>query len=313
MSLPNTTSADELARSNKKFRYDLTTSLIKAIVSNNDEKVINLLKKGANPNTVNSRLEVNILSYCIMKNHNKVVSTFLTFKANPNLVNPGSIGFSPLMYAIPVNLRAFQLLVKSGANLNFQTEERYTPLYFIAKARKLNLLQFVLEHGADPNQHGYEGITPLMQSAEGDIVGLKLLLKYKAKTEITDDLGFTALIYACGLRTSSSTYEVVTCLLGAGSKPTEATINGYSVLHAAALSCPLNIVKLLIEKGANPQAIVVGSNNTVLMEAVRGGRVTVVKYLMSLGIDKTIKDRQGRTAYDLAVKNGNTHLANALE
>jgi len=61
----------------------------------------------------------------------------------------------------------------------------------------------------------------------------------------------------------------------------------------------VEIVKLLLQEGADPNARNIGSN-TALMLAARRGHIEVVKALIAGGVDVNACDRSGGTALDNA-------------
>ena len=76
----------------------------------------------------------------------------------------------------------------------------------------------------------------------------------------------------------------------------------------------LETVKALIESGADVNADYKFSDlggGTVLMYASSTGQIEVVKYLIEAGAD--IEDDYGRTALDLARRNGHTEIVEYLE
>ena len=77
--------------------------------------------------------------------------------------------------------------------------------------------------------------------------------------------------------------------------------NGRSPLGHACYWGNIEAVKCLIDKGAN---MVTGQNGeTALMEAVYVGRWAIIKLLVEkYKVDVNVKDINGQTAYDVAVK-----------
>jgi ankyrin repeat protein len=73
------------------------------------------------------------------------------------------------------------------------------------------------------------------------------------------------------------------------------------------------IVKLLLEKRANPN-IQNDFGKTALMEALEWmGNTDIVNLLLENGADPNIRDRHGETAYDLAIKDGNIEIIKLLK
>ena len=69
-----------------------------------------------------------------------------------------------------------------GANVNFKDERLDTPLGTACSLDDLDIIRFLLENGADPNEPNAEGYTPLMYSCQNvNVDAVKLLIDYGAK------------------------------------------------------------------------------------------------------------------------------------
>lgn len=71
-------------------------------------------------------------------------------------------GFSPLMLACGVgNINILNLLLKSGADLESQTNKQETALLLASKAGKYDVVKWLLDHGADINAEDKKGKSAL--------------------------------------------------------------------------------------------------------------------------------------------------------
>ena len=94
-----------------------------------------------------------------------------------------------------------------------------------------------------------------------------------------------------------------------GSEPQEA---GMSVLSYAAMQGNKEIVRLLLDRGADPsQKDKYGQ--TPLILAAWQGDVGVVKLLLDKGVDRTVKDQAGKDALKWAQEEGNTSVVDLLK
>ena len=154
-------------------------------------------------------------------------------------------------------------------------ESGASSLYQASYAGYARLVTQLLTAGFDPNAKlagpGWPGWTPLMiAAAEGHEEIVRLLLDAGADPNAQNKLGRTSLMFA-------SSY---------GNEP---------------------IARMLLDKGASPNTLPTDDTGwTALMAAAFGGRSEVVQLLLERGADKSLTDKNGRTALALAEENGDS-------
>ena len=84
--------------------------------------------------------------------------------------------------------------------------------------------------------------------------------------------------------------------------------HGIPVLFHAVVGGDLEMVKLLIERGADINAIV-GPNATALNAAAWRGDETMAAWLLEYGANPDAKDFEGKTALQRAEENGHESIA----
>lgn len=89
-------------------------------------------------------------------------------------------------------------------------------------------------------------------------------------------------------------------------------VNQRTLLHAAAYLGHLEVVKYLVEQGANKEATD-KDQRTPLHKAAERDKLDVVKYLVGQGAATMAEDRSGDTPAALAVKKGMTEVVKYLE
>ncbi len=84
-----------------------------------------------------------------------------------------------------------------------------------------------------------------------------------------------------------------------------------ALIHACANNRP-NMVKILIERGGSNIDEVDNNGETCLMAASKKGHIDVIKILLQFGANQSIVGNLNKTAYDYAVESGNTEVARLL-
>ena len=192
------------------------------------------------------------------------------------------------------------LLIDSHANVNHADAQRFTPLFWAVDRRNMEtapnfpwmvttdplpLIKKLLDAGANPNalinntprarmREGSPRIvyaTALMRAAfAGDIELVKLLLAHGADPHIQSSDRETTLAAACGLafingyhrqRPSAERLETVKLMVDLGEDVNHADGYGITPLMAAANLGDINIVRYLIDKGADLRAHDLGKKN----------------------------------------------------
>jgi ankyrin repeat protein len=191
-------------------------------------------------------------------------------------------------------------LIDSHANVNQKDAQRFTALFWAVDRRNMEtapnfpwmitrdplpLIKKLLDAGADPNvvinstprarmREGSPRIvyaTAIMRAAfSGDIELVKLLLAHHADPHIISSDRETTLMAACGTgfingyhraRPPAERLEVVKLLVGLGEDVNAADSYGITPLMVASNLGDLNVVKYLVEKGANLNAHDLGKKN----------------------------------------------------
>lgn len=195
-----------------------------------------------------------------------------------NLIDAGADVNSGALQIAATNgyLRTLKKLVAKGANINAEDGIGRTVLHTAIGLQNKELINFLLENGANPNVLGDKGDSfycrsPLMSAVEnGDIDLIKLLFSKKADPNLT-------------------------CL------------NGKNALRIALINGKIEIFEMLVKAGANVKAVDENGENN-LMYAVRYGNVGTVRFMITEGIQINARNKQGATALMLAVSEGDANL-----
>ena len=151
-----------------------------------------------------------------------------------------------------------------------------TPLYEAAWNGHKNVVQILIDKGADPNKANQWGQTP---------VNLAALAGHK---------------------------DVIKLLLDKGADPNEASRSGTTPLHHASVKGHKYVVQLLLGQGAEPNRITKYNQETPLHFAAEFGKLDVVKMLLDGGADRTMTNNVGKTPMQLAATEGYSEVVQLL-
>lgn len=214
-----------------------------------------------------------------------------------------------------------EFLVKKGFPFDKKNLTDEYIRHYISKGKE-EAVAFLLDHGLDVNHKVYYGFhkEPLIINAivewENDIAKLLLekganihaLIEYDSGTIFKNPP--TALSAAI-IRKNS---EIVSLLLEKGAKVDAISEkDDVAPLLIALQNQNAKIAKMLIEKGCKVDVIKKGNGLSALMYASYYGYFNTVKMLVENGADIKHKDKEGRTAYDIAKENGYEFMLKYLE
>lgn len=204
--------------------------------------------------------------------------------------------FTPLMHALDARQgAAARLLIERGANVNADPGWREWPIHFAIHSDDPALLEFLIQRGAEVNPDSY-GWTPSREAlvwADADI--LRVLQKHGADLQHFSEFDMNAL-------TTAAMYNNLTgakYLLELGMDVNRPAPDGNYPLAVAAMESHVDMVKLLLAAGADPNAISTGEMNvngnpreqhTALVAAVRDNNLETVNVLLAAGADPTLLD-----------------------
>lgn len=255
-------------------RPDGATALHWASYRDHVETAALLIRKGASVNAANY-LGATPLWLAAENGSSAMIRTLLGAGANPNAALLS--GETPLMVAARTgNVDVVRRLLASGANPNAK-ERTYgdqTALMWAISEKHPAIVDALLAHGADvqartrvwtqtvkvstPAQNHPEyivdvqqgGNTPLLFAAQaGDLASARLLIA--AGANVNDTTG--AAVSVTTIAAHSGHGPVARLLLEKGADPNAAAA-GYTALHAAILREDETLVEVLLAHGANPNA-----------------------------------------------------------
>lgn len=152
----------------------------------------------------------------------------------------------------------------------------------------LKAVRALIAQKADVNAAQGDGMTPLHWAAfKDDAEMVKALLAAGAASSVKATTRNGA-ITPITLAAQNGNVEIIDALLKAGADPNTATATGATVLMAVSVSGNAEAAKLLIDRGANVNAVENKNGQTALMFAAWQNRGAVVKLLLEHGADAAL-------------------------
>ena len=284
----------------------------------------------------------------------ETVRELLKQGANPNIHGEEKFQHAPLH--ISKNSEITQLLISYGADVNITDNYGNTPLHLASICHYFNLEKMtqLLNKGANPNALNrsknaalhfvlsFYHVTISQTSKELVLEAIRLLMNFHAEIDIQNVLGESPLYF--GITTvpaNEQKPEIIHELLKLGANPNYVNSNGVTLLHCAAYNLNLEIMRKLLENGAEPnaldkiknsplQCVFLATDEKYIVEAIKelvthGANInaqnkkgktplhratkldnySITKVLLELGSDPNIKDENGNTALEMALVDGN--------
>jgi len=261
-----------------------STPLLVAASNNDAVQVAKLLKAGAAPN-VRNKLNTTPLLEAAFHSNTEIIKALLDAGADPNAAGPD--GQTALMLvARGTNVAAAKLLLGKGADVNARESQRQqTALMWAAANNQGPMARLMIELGADVNaKTATDLMTPLVSaepraqprspggmtalmfaSREGCLECVEAMLAKGAAIDLPDPEGVTPLLWAIW----NTRFDVAKYLIEHGANVNRFDWWGRTPLYLAVdyvtlphggrpdqpsldQTLPIDIVRLLLDKGADP-------------------------------------------------------------
>lgn len=200
-----------------------------------------------------------------------------------------------------------KFLLERGVGVNEISTDGQSPLYAAARNGQVATVKYLIERGAD-TEIGYEEWRPLSVSAKnGHVEVVKVLLESgRIQIDAATKGGETALYKASRYGHA----DVVKLLLDAGAD-TEVGYGEWRSLSVSAYYGYVGVVKALLESGRVQIDATTKDGETALYKASLKGHADVVKLLLDAGADP-LKGYKGWTSLHVAVDEGHVEAAEIL-
>ena len=179
-------------------------------------------------------------------------------------------------------------MIQAGAPVTAVDDFDSSALMYAALYADLHTVRFLLDKGSDPNHADKSGATALMWAIP-DEAKVRLLIDRGAQVNaVSPSTGRTPLLIAAGRPGAA---RIVRMLLDKGADPKARDKNGESAIFRAAFNGDAAVVKLLADRGADIDAP--GRGVTPLLEAISGGNTSVIDLLLARGANAKAQDQDG--------------------
>ncbi|MCF8297134.1 MAG: tetratricopeptide repeat protein [Saprospiraceae bacterium] len=274
------------------FSQESKPNELKSAIFNKDKNLVcELLKKGSNPNSVDTS-GTPMIYYAAQTGDVELFKCFVDAKANFNV--------KAILWADSTRSYYYGNLLCIAAGYGHFELTKYL-------VEELNI--DVSQPEMSLADSSFSGWSPLIWAAYyGNTKVIKYLvlqgaeLNYFSKSDSS-----TALMYAL----TNFNDTTVKLLINRGADVNLCSVGGLSLLHFSARDDLYEITKILIEKGID---VNLHSNlgYTPLILAAYNGNIEIIELLMEKGADKTLKDKNNKNAIDYANENNHPDIVSYL-
>ena len=201
-----------------------------------------------------------------------------------------------------------QLLLQRGVDVHAQDKDRDTPLHSAAFSGMLDIAKVLLDHGANANAKNKQGKTSLHQVARGKYgsedhgIGVARLLMERDVDVLAQDKDHDTALH---LAAFSGRLEIVKLLIDHGANTAAENDNGELPLHLVSQGQYVSkengvgIVQLLLDRGADVNAPD-SHQDTPLHSASSLGRLEIARALLDHGAKPGLGNDRAQTPLHLA-------------
>lgn len=242
------------------------------------------------------------------------------------------------------SLEVVELLLEQSAIINARTTQGETALQLAARQRNSNMISLLLENNAEvsgdnlpdrmlmhiaaqrmsvrciklclkknisAHSADIRGWYPLHEASfSGNLETVAILLTCKNDVLVNQQTpeGYTALFLAAKI----GAYDIMCSLLADGADPSLKTLDGRTILHAAAEGRSLLCVQLCVERGLSLKDRDIQGWQPLHIAAYWGSE-EIVRYMLGMKVDENMATAAGETPQTIAKARGNFRAAKLLQ
>ena len=257
----------------------------------------------------------------------------------PTAINYLSLFFYGIINTNKINIETglglIRFLHEHGADVNECSGSGTLPLSSAIYIRNVQVVELLLELGADPNiitnessmlhwaLYTLSDVENDQENEDKRIAIANLFLDYKVNVNISDDTGRTPLSLAAYMESSKKT-DLISRLLTAGADANKVADDGSTPLMAAVYQycntteddkkpAALEVIELLLKKGAKTEVLQKNGYCSPLMRAANVNAIEAAELLLKYGAKKDFADKYSNTAYVYAAHENHAQMKELLD
>lgn len=286
------------------------TALRLAVYKNRTKVARLLLDAGANVNSVREMDGSSPLHCAVTECYDEMTGLLLEYNADIKLrSNLERTALHLIWRTTPVSL--IERLLRRGADIESRDKWGMTPLCVAVRTNNLPVVEYLIDKGADLGVlvHGSGG--PLHMACRSSLSMVKLLRGKGADLGLVDpDLG-TLLMSACFWEPNDGhdggKNGIILYLLEECNADVKITAGHHgTALHVASLECGPDVVRAVLERGADPNTADAVGRQAIHLAALR--TLDILIPLLDAGADISVRDKLGRNALHVAANSGRVDL-----
>eukprot|EP01091_Cochliopodium_minus_P016597 TRINITY_DN6271_c0_g1_i1.p1 TRINITY_DN6271_c0_g1~~TRINITY_DN6271_c0_g1_i1.p1 ORF type:complete len:449 (-),score=99.97 TRINITY_DN6271_c0_g1_i1:22-1368(-) len=279
---------------------------------NPDLKIIKYLVENKADMNYKNRYENNPLLISVMKCHFEVVKYMSENGANLNLRRYTDKGHSLLLacgFDKQYKKEIIEVLVKNKANINFQDEEGFTPLYYACTRPNpsFEVIKILIDNKADPNIKANNTHTPLYTCCTNPSTTnemIKYVVNGKGDVRMRTKMLETPLYAVCNKM--SINLDMVKFMVENKGDPNHKPLDGKTPLFQSCTNPNkrFEITKFLVDAKGNPNIQAPDGYSSFLVSC-NVGKISLetIKYLVEVGnANVNLKNKKNENAIYLLMK-----------
>lgn len=203
-----------------------------------------------------------------------------------------SVGMTPLVMAVIRNhTEIVELLLQNGADPRLSTISGISPIETARSQKRVRIDMLLTDQLLKQSGKGYTYLTTAVLKKDKETITKLIELEYDINSRDTE--GATSLMYAI----YHGYTEIAKLLVSAGADINAADKAGMQALHIAAASGSLKGVLFLLQNGVriNDQT---AKGETALLLAAKYRHINIMELLIKNGADLSIRNKEGKSFLD---------------